>query len=338
MPKEQSAEMKAATARVLASLGVDADADVADGLAEYDRADLSELDKANGIGGLSSKSLPVVPEAEEEDEEDEEVLPFDGSNDAAAQEAQTKPQNAVAWHEDERDEQAAASTPKASAPVGKAQAAASSSSGSQQPNGVAPPAPITLSPEVAAELAAEQAMRQSPRRILASLPDGLPPTASSGVATSAEEDPDAPPSLTGEAAQLLMKLTAIKAPADLRRYFTKASDDEVNAMVSAIRDLHVAWLNADAALINMHVEASLRKEVATNQKLQTAESDSQLRELASQQSAAEAKLSHSQQRCKALEDELTERNEEVGNLTMALQQAILEQKGVAESKRKWAQK
>ena len=337
MPLE-SEEMKAAAARVLASFTPDANAaDASAGLTEFERA---------------TAAAPTPPLS---------AAAPDGSGacsangrDAAASEPKVK--KTVMWHEDERLEHPPNTPPLSAAPLSEGAAAPEPLSSSSAVDaadaadavGAATPQTIERSPpqrqgtaemsaEAAAELAAEQAVRQSPRaahvsatgRAVASVPEGLPPPP--------VEEGDAV-ALTGESAQLLMKLTATKSALEVRNWAKRSSDEEVSVMVSAIRNLHSAWLSADAALINMHVEASLRKEVETNVRRESAGIGSQLESAQAAQANAEEMLKKSERRCRALEAELTERNEEVQNLTMALQQAILEQKGVAESKKKWKTK
>ena len=60
--------------------------------------------------------------------------------------------------------------------------------------------------------------------------------------------------------------------------------------------------------------------------------------LEQQAAAAQAKAEAAAAQSDELRGALAEARGEVENLTMALQQAILEQKGVAESKKKWKTK
>ena len=59
------------------------------------------------------------------------------------------------------------------------------------------------------------------------------------------------------------------------------------------------------------------------------------KELIGRLSETEARLAHAEQHADELAGSLAERTGEVDNLTMALQRAILDQKGAAEEAQKW---
>ena len=61
-------------------------------------------------------------------------------------------------------------------------------------------------------------------------------------------------------AQLLMRVAACSSASDVRQWTAHAPDEELLAMVRALRDLQASWLHADASLINLNVELKLLKQ------------------------------------------------------------------------------
>ena len=99
------------------------------------------------------------------------------------------------------------------------------------------------------------------------------------------------------------------------------------------------WLHADASLINMNVQFSLLQQVSKDVLVR---SNTDKKALTAERTTAAARLIECEARMAEVERERDElraalhaKEGEVGGLTMALQQAILEQKGVAESQQKW---
>jgi hypothetical protein len=157
----------------------------------------------------------------------------------------------------------------------------------------------------------------------------------SGAQAAAMAAANVPSAPVAESAQRLHRLAAFTRAEQLRNL----SDDELLATIRAVRELHATWLHADAALINTTLQCALLKEDAvqvedafrTEHKVLTQERVT----CASKLADAEARIAELEAETATLKASLSAKNAECDGLTMALQQAILEQKGVAESKQKW---
>ena len=89
--------------------------------------------------------------------------------------------------------------------------------------------------------------------------------------------------------------------------------------------MHSSWLAADASLINMHVQLAMLREGQAARGRVRDEADERCAEL-------EARLAESEARNAEMEATVGEQNEEIDNLTMALQSAILDRKDIADQK------
>ena len=146
--------------------------------------------------------------------------------------------------------------------------------------------------------------------------------------------PEAPKPPMAETAQLLQNLGSVKKAAELRAWAASASEEDLMTLVRGLREVHASWLHADASLINMNVELSIEKQAHAQAK-EAAEAERMQAESSNQQLVArlaesERRLAQSDAQLAEMNASLEAKNAEVHSLTMALQRAILEQKGVAE--------
>lgn len=135
---------------------------------------------------------------------------------------------------------------------------------------------------------------------------------------------------------LLLRISALGGAKDVRRWAEGAADAELGSFVKALRALHQSWLCTDAALINTSVELSLLKETQVGCEVREACERRSSHESSRLLSESQDELAASEVVREQLAAQLAEKDAEVAGLTLALQAAILEQKGVAESQRKWA--
>jgi hypothetical protein len=118
----------------------------------------------------------------------------------------------------------------------------------------------------------------------------------------------------------------------VRRWVADASDSQLTTLVEGVREMHLSWLHADAARINLNVEVSL---------LRQGQLAAEVREVAERRASAgsteqlTAALATSEQQREVLVAQLQRQQDEVKAMTLALQRAILEQKSVAEAKQPW---
>ena len=153
--------------------------------------------------------------------------------------------------------------------------------------------------------------------------------------TPVASDETAPPAPTADRVQLLMRISAAKQPEQVRAWAQGAADEELMTMVRAIRELHSSWLHAESSLINMNVELSLQRheQSKTHERLEGENTviKNEAHELSARLNAADASGAAAAEQCVQLEARLRDKEAEVEQLTMQLQQAILEKKGAAES-------
>ena len=151
--------------------------------------------------------------------------------------------------------------------------------------------------------------------------------------------PEGPPAPSGESSQLMLRLAAMADAKAMRSWVHKATDADLQLMIQSIRALHASWLHTDASLINVATQFSLLQMESTNQ---AAQSSREKRVLTQERTSTATRLADAEERIQQLEGErdvlrhqLNAKDGEIDGLTMALQQAILEQKGAAEASRKW---
>ena len=141
-----------------------------------------------------------------------------------------------------------------------------------------------------------------------------------------------PAAPAGESGQVLHRL-GLTSAAQLRSVCEDSSDSDLMKIIRAVRELHATWLQTDASLINTSIQLTLLQRDTVEQE----EAFSEDRKVLTQERAtcasklADRKRTHSWRLRREHSQALTARTNECDGLTIALQQAILEQKGVAES-------
>ena len=142
-----------------------------------------------------------------------------------------------------------------------------------------------------------------------------------------------------ETAQLLQRIGSIKAAAHMRSWAAQASDAELMQLVSGVREVHASWLHADASAINMEIQLAITKqqqhEADERERDQKTNIDEMRTAIQTQLSNAEGHLATLAGEVTSLQAQLAAKNSEVKSLTTSLQQAILNQKGVAEAATKF---
>jgi hypothetical protein len=131
-----------------------------------------------------------------------------------------------------------------------------------------------------------------------------------------------------ESARTLHRFAALSSAADVRRWARASSEDELLDVVRAVRLLHSSWLAADASLINMHVQLAVLKQ---GQMAAGVRGEADLRMAEEEKSEVIKRLGESEKRLRESETRNAEKQEEIGSLTTALQQTILERKSAAET-------
>lgn len=180
---------------------------------------------------------------------------------------------------------------------------------------------------------AEQAGLVTPESAVASaVHDAEAPSGASNGGVPATPDPSPLPTMprapVDASAAMMLRLSALKDAADVRRWVGRASDEDLQLMVRAVRELHSAWLHADASLINKSLEFSLLKQASSEQ---VERSMSDLKVATEERVTAAARLGEVERERDELRQALDAKESEVNDLTLSLQQAILENKGVAEA-------
>jgi len=171
------------------------------------------------------------------------------------------------------------------------------------------------------------------------------------------------PEASAEVSLLLHRFAALTGTGEVRAWFDGASEVQLLALVRNVRELHDAFLQSQAQLINNEVKRNLQKQSQRAATLANELSEEcQARETRTNSVDAEAvaaledeaaklrdELQTSRERCSlqteevgALEAKLHEmeqrlltKDAEAKQLTEQLQQAILMHKGVSEVARKW---
>lgn len=148
-----------------------------------------------------------------------------------------------------------------------------------------------------------------------------------------------PAAPAGESGQVLHRLAALTSAAQLRSVCEDSSDSDLMKIIRAVRELHATWLQTDASLINTSIQLTLLQRDTVEQEEAFSEDRKVLTQeratCASKLADANARIAELEAEARALKQALTARTNECDGLTIALQQAILEQKGVAESQQKW---
>ena len=141
---------------------------------------------------------------------------------------------------------------------------------------------------------------------------------------------NAPKPPMAETAQLLLRLQAMANASDVKRWMNGAGEEEVMMLIKGLKEVHASWLHADAALINMSMEMSGYKRREEEREVEKRISGEERRDLVGRVMEAEGKLQEADVRIDELSAALSEKQGEVDALTLSLQQAILDQKGVAD--------
>ena len=148
-----------------------------------------------------------------------------------------------------------------------------------------------------------------------------------------------PAAPAGESGQVLHRLAALTSAAQLRSVCEDSSDSDLMKIIRAVRELHATWLQTDASLINTSIQLTLLQRDTVEQEEAFSEDRKVLTQeratCASKLADANARIAELEAEARALKQALAARTNECDGLTIALQQAILEQKGVAESQQKW---
>lgn len=191
---------------------------------------------------------------------------------------------------------------------------------------------------------AEGAIGGAPAPVLAETPPETPPDDASDFEFEPPQHeeqaarsamPDAPKPPMAETAQLLQRIGSIKAAADVRNWAKSASDADLLTLVSGVREVHASWLHADATLINLEVQLSIAKHHLGEADERALEKEKNVEDMKvaiqGQLGDAEGHLTTLTDEVASLQAQLAAKSSEVDSLTMSLQQAILNQKGVAEA-------
>ena len=119
--------------------------------------------------------------------------------------------------------------------------------------------------------------------------------------------------------------------AEVRQWAQGATDDELITFVRAVRELHVSWLHAETSTINLQLEIE-------SWRYEGEQTSAAHATTLSERDTARDALAASEAQCDALRSQLSQKEHEIGSLTMSLQQAILEHKGAAENTQRAKQK
>jgi len=122
----------------------------------------------------------------------------------------------------------------------------------------------------------------------------------------------------------------------------RATDGELTAMVKELRELQTSCHQTDAKLINLEVEMALLKQGQLAAEVRDAhDRRNSFEETSLARNAlevAQAGLRESEERREVMAVALAQKEKELGEMTVALQKAILSQKGVAEISKSWIKK
>jgi len=162
------------------------------------------------------------------------------------------------------------------------------------------------------------------------------------------EAPTPPPTLlqpqpSSERTQIvLLRLAGCTTPAEIRAWMQRATDGELTAMVKELRELQTSCHQTDAKLINLEVEMALLKQGQLAAEVRDAhDRRNSFEETSLARNAlevAQAGLRESEERREVMAVALAQKEKELGEMTVALQKAILSQKGVAEISKSWIKK
>ena len=137
----------------------------------------------------------------------------------------------------------------------------------------------------------------------------------------------------------LLRLVACKTPAEVRDWSKRTTDSEVLLLVKELRELQ-GWVdNADLRLINQEVELGLLRNSAAAAEVRDVHdrrnTEEEMARMKAKLEESEAKRLNAEKGCEQLAATLVEKEKELNEVTLALQAAILGQKGAAESVRIW---
>ena len=137
----------------------------------------------------------------------------------------------------------------------------------------------------------------------------------------------------------LLRLVACKTPAEVRDWSKRTTDSEVLLLVKELRELQ-GWVdNADLRLINQEVELGLLRNSAAAAEVRDVHdrrnTEGEMARMKAMLEESEAKRLNAEKGCEQLAATLVEKEKELNEVTLALQAAILGQKGAAESVRIW---
>ena len=137
----------------------------------------------------------------------------------------------------------------------------------------------------------------------------------------------------------LLRLVACKTPAEVRDWSKRTTDSEVLLLVKELRELQ-GWVdNADLRLINQEVELGLLRNSAAAAEVRDVHdrrnTEEEMARMKAKLEESEAKRLNAEKGCEQLAATLVETEKELNEVTLALQAAILGQKGAAESVRIW---
>jgi hypothetical protein len=175
---------------------------------------------------------------------------------------------------------------------------------------------------------------------VAAAPTPPPPARSSSASRVVEPEPEPVAERPVRVSPIaLLRLVACKTPAEVRDWSKRTTDSEVLLLVKELRELQ-GWVdNADLRLINQEVELGLLRNSAAAAEVRDVHdrrnTEGEMARMKAMLEESEAKRLNAEKGCEQLAATLVEKEKELNEVTLALQAAILGQKGAAESVRIW---
>jgi hypothetical protein len=180
----------------------------------------------------------------------------------------------------------------------------------------------------------------TPSKVAAAPPPPPPPARSPSASRVVEPEPEPVAERPVRVSPIaLLRLVACKTPAEVRDWSKRTTDSEVLLLVKELRELQ-GWVdNADLRLINQEVELGLLRNSAAAAEVRDVHdrrnTEEEMARMKAKLEESEAKRLNAEKGCEQLAATLVEKEKELNEVTLALQAAILGQKGAAESVRIW---
>ena len=180
----------------------------------------------------------------------------------------------------------------------------------------------------------------TPSKVAAAPTPPPPPARSPSASREVEPEPEPVAERPVRVSPIaLLRLVACKTPAEVRDWSKRTTDSEVLLLVKELRELQ-GWVdNADLRLINQEVELGLLRNSAAAAEVRDVHdrrnTEEEMARMKAKLEESEAKRLNAEKGCEQLAATLVEKEKELNEVTLALQAAILGQKGAAESVRIW---